>query len=327
MILRRDMSHSYVVLRQVFEVNSWSLKNEGFIFCMQSISSTSTLEKFRDLNTYKRGDKRAPHKPLLILIAISELTHKNIKLLSFSFVNEKLRNLLKEFSQFNKSYHPEYPFWRLQSDGIWEVKSDKKIKINKSGDVAVNELLKYNAMGGFTEQIRQELLNSKDLIEKIISLILINNFPETYWEDVLYSVGLSLDFNFKNKRDPNFRTEVLRAYEYRCAVCNLNAYIDTSLILLQAAHIRWFQFFGPNNVTNGLALCANHHHLFDKGAFTITDTYNIIISKKLNGNDSLESVLFNYSGKQMLLPRREECYPNIENLKWHQTEVFKGNIQ
>ena len=61
-------------------------------------------------------------------------------------------------------------------------------------------------------------------------------------------------------RDPKFREQVLAAYKNSCCICN------RQLAIVQAAHII------PNNlpestnsVNNGLALCIEHHKLYDDG--------------------------------------------------------------
>jgi len=48
---------------------------------------------------------------------------------------------------------------------------------------------------------------------------------------------------------------VLRAYEYRCAVCGFDVRLGSVSIALDAAHIRWHQAGGPETESNGLALC------------------------------------------------------------------------
>src|SRR5262249_9092154 len=55
-----------------------------------------------------------------------------------------------------------------------------------------------------------------------------------------------------------FRIAVLDAYERACAVTE-----EHSLPALEAAHIRPFADFGPHEVSNGLLLRADIHHLFD----------------------------------------------------------------
>ena len=59
-------------------------------------------------------------------------------------------------------------------------------------------------------------------------------------------------------RDPKFKRDVLKAYDRTCCVCG------RQLALIQAAHIIPHAEEGsPNIVQNGLALCIEHHRLYD----------------------------------------------------------------
>jgi len=59
-------------------------------------------------------------------------------------------------------------------------------------------------------------------------------------------------------RDPGFREAVLAAYGHSCCVCN------RQLGLVQAAHIVPHQHpASVDHVSNGLALCIEHHKLYD----------------------------------------------------------------
>ena len=78
------------------------------------------LERFEQLNVWTRGSERAPHKPLLVLHALARLSHGQ-ESVPFTPVDEVVGALLREFGPPRKSYHPEYPFWRLQSDGMREI--------------------------------------------------------------------------------------------------------------------------------------------------------------------------------------------------------------
>ncbi|NLJ81412.1 MAG: hypothetical protein GX335_10370 [Firmicutes bacterium] len=60
----------------------------------------------------------------------------------------------------------------------------------------------------------------------------------------------------------------MEAHECPWAVCGFNIRIGTSPVGLEASHIKWRQFSGPDLEINGLALCSLHHRLFDRGAFT-----------------------------------------------------------
>lgn len=62
------------------------------------------------------------------------------------------------------------------------------------------------------------------------------------------------------RRDPRFRALVLDAYRYACCICGVQ------LDLVQAAHIVPHALpESVDEVRNGLALCANHHRLYDDG--------------------------------------------------------------
>lgn len=62
------------------------------------------------------------------------------------------------------------------------------------------------------------------------------------------------------KRNPRFRSQVLEAYDYCCCVCGIQ------LALVQAAHIVPHALPEcTDEVNNGLALCSNHHRLYDDG--------------------------------------------------------------
>ena len=59
-------------------------------------------------------------------------------------------------------------------------------------------------------------------------------------------------------RDPKFRDNVMSAYGGRCCIC------DRQLGIVQAAHIiPHREDESPNTVQNGLAMCIEHHELYD----------------------------------------------------------------
>jgi putative restriction endonuclease len=68
-------------------------------------------------------------------------------------------------------------------------------------------------------------------------------------------------FTYERKaypRDPRFKKWIMDAYEQTCCVCN------RQLGLIQAAHIIPHSIEdSPNTVQNGLAMCIEHHRLYD----------------------------------------------------------------
>lgn len=65
------------------------------------------------------------------------------------------------------------------------------------------------------------------------------------------------------ERDARFAKHVTDAYNQRCCFCGFGAGV------IEAAHVNPLKDGGPDDVTNGIALCPTHHRLFDKGYILI----------------------------------------------------------
>lgn len=218
----------------------------------------------QNITVWKRGAQRAPHKPLLLLYALARSLRNRDRFIPYMEIDEKLRQLLIDFGPTRKSYHPEYPFWRLQNDGIWKLKDAKNVRTISSGDPRRSDLMAQNVSGGLTKDTFDLVAANPETTSEIAAAILEANFPASIHEDILQAVGLDLEFKTpeKRKRDPNFRDRIIRAYEYQSAVCGFNVRVGNTLVVLEDAHIKWQQAGGPNVEENGIALCALHHKLF-----------------------------------------------------------------
>lgn len=110
------------------------------------------LNLFEQINVWKRGDQRAPHKPLLLLSALGKCARQEQRLIPYEVVDEVLEPLLVEFGPSRKSHHPESPFWRLQNDGLWELTNTTDLELRRiSADAKKSELLRYHVCGGSME--------------------------------------------------------------------------------------------------------------------------------------------------------------------------------
>jgi putative restriction endonuclease len=295
-------------------------------FTRPVMSRESVLDQFDQLAVWSRGDQRAPHKPLLVLYALGRWTRGDRSDIPFRDVAPVLTELLKEFGPPRKSYHPEYPFWRLQNDGVWAVHTDGELLKRKGHtDPRKSELLAHDARAGFTDEVKEELDEDSALLAVIASRLLDRHFPESIHPDILSAVGLVLTHETAAgpKRDPQFRQKVLTAYGWRCAVCGFDVRLGSVSIALDAAHIRWHQAGGPAREDNGLALCVLHHKTFDLGAFTLNEDGVLLVSEQANGSTGLEEALLRYHGVQVRPPQRPEYRPAPEHLDWHAREVFR----
>lgn len=284
----------------------------------------SFLEKLKSIKVWRSGDHRAPHKPLLILLALAKFLN-HVNQIPYKEIKEKLSELLNNFGPPNAK-GPHYPFWRLKNDGIWSLSNTENIKENPSGDVSDKTLLENNVSGSFTTEILTELKNSPTIVNESILFLLENNFPETLHNDILMALGIELNqprlVDSKSIRDPKFREKILVAYNYMCAICKFDLRLNLIPIALEAAHIKWHMAGGPDKEINGLALCVMHHKLFDRGAFTLNENLCVQISGKISGQNGLDEFLFKYENKPIHLPRKQLYRPSEQFIQWHCKEVF-----
>lgn len=289
------------------------------------------LQAFDSIRVWQRGDQRAPHKPLLILLELGRLARGEPAAVSFDTIEPDLIRLLREFGPSGSERSRHYPFWHLQSDGIWQLQGPQDLLIRPVGATPNIGELRGRASAQLVPQIRQPLSRDSDLRNEVALRIVNAHFPESIQRDVLDAVGLDIDltdYSLKReeqrRRDPAFRRKVLLAYEYRCCLCGYDIRLDDLVIGLEAAHIKWFQAGGPDIESNGLALCALHHKIFDLGAFTVEpETLEVQFSQHMLGSPEVQGLLLSYHGTSLLLPQSPQYKPNPEYLEWHQRQVFK----
>jgi len=272
------------------------------------------IERLLNLDVWKRRDERAPNKPLLILLYLGRLQQQRSRLARYEEISEKLRELLKDFGPPRKRPHPEFPFWYLKNEGIWEIPDDdlraieKVLKEKGQQEPTAATLRKLRARGGFAEPVRQLLEGNQELQERAARALLEANFPSTRHDEILQAVGIS-KANERQPgrpvRDPGFRDAVLTTYERRCAVCGYDMRSGDQLIGLDAAHIRWHACGGPDYVENGLALCALHHRTFDMGAIGLAETaddFRLVVSDTVNGQSEAVRLLIRHHGQPIRNP-------------------------
>ena len=284
------------------------------------------IQKFATLGIWRRAGERAPHKPLLVLYAVGKLLRDESRLIPYCEVDERLGKLLQEFGPRRSRQGSQYPFWRLRNDSVWEVTDADQIVPNASGDASKTDLLARSVSGGFREVIATQLQSDSKLTFEIIHNLLDAHFPPSIHGDILQAVNIepTLQIFDTRRRDYRFRENVLRAYEYKCAICGFDVKLGHSSIGLEASHIQWYAAGGPNQVVNGLTLCVLHHKLFDRGAFTLSKQWEILVSDDAHGSVGFREWLMRFHGKKINFPQRQSYYPKADFIGWHVREVFQG---
>ncbi len=281
------------------------------------------LERFRRLRQWSQKGQRAPHKPLLVLLALGDVQCGRDRQHSFTDIDERLGSLLRRFGPPRRPA-PEYPFYHLTGDQVWETPGIDAYK-SRAGHAMPTRtaLLAGTVTGAFPEDLHQLLESDLSLITQVAEELLEKNFPESMHMEILDAVGLGGLRVRRRSRDASFRPNVLLAYENRCAVCNLDSSLDGLPYLLDAAHIRWHNMEGPDEVSNGLALCALHHRAFDRGAIGVDPNYQVVVSAMAIGGTRHEESLLRFHGRSIRPPYDPAFLPRVEFLQWHSAQVFR----
>ncbi|MDT0628076.1 phosphorothioated DNA-binding restriction endonuclease [Alteromonas sp. W364] len=273
---------------------------------------------------WQRGDERAPNKPLLMAYILANYINGQGQMFSFSEIEKDIENLLKRFGPSRRSYHPEYPFWRLKNDGIWRLDNAEECLSRRSNtDAKKSELIEYEVKGGFCDGIYNRLKEAPQLATKLLEKLLNENFPDSIIPEILSQLGI-VTWEKAQRRDPNFRREVLNAYNAKCSICGFDARLNDELFALEAAHIKWKQFNGPCEVNNGLAMCSIHHKALDKGALSVTTEMTVKISDMVICSGMAEAFLWKYDGKEISIPRQTGKQPLPKYFEWHLANVFRS---
>jgi predicted restriction endonuclease len=62
-----------------------------------------------------------------------------------------------------QSVHPQYPFWRLQNDNLWELNNAEGLATQRGNtDAKKSELLEHNVDGGFPLEVQQVLSHGQE---------------------------------------------------------------------------------------------------------------------------------------------------------------------
>jgi putative restriction endonuclease len=288
------------------------------------------LQKVGSIRRWSRNGERAPHKPLLILAALGQLQQTGSSTLRFLEAEAKLSLLLDEFGTPTTKPTPEYPFNRLQNDGLWIVDSGG----SDVGEVKT-KLRQTNAAGSFTPDFEEALHRDPALGALIALELLFENWPETQHADICQTIGLDIEA-FENaavrtnakklrRRDPAFRQVVLLAYEYRCAICGYDGRLGNEAVGLDAAHVRWWAFEGPDDLSNGLCLCGFHHKLLDRGVLGLTADGRVNVSMHFIGRGrAADDLVLRFVGEELLPPQAGLDPPRPEHVDWHAQQVFRG---
>ena len=291
------------------------------------------LDRVRRLNTNQNKGFSAPHKPLLLLLAISRL-EKGQELLPFRDIEGELERLLKKFGPAVKNVRPRYPYWNLQKDDLWQVLDENgdvaDLPLTENGDPGNKAL--HETTGRLPPALCERLQVNPQLKQQFIDELLYEYFPRSRHDSLQAETGFTRPEalvmqqlpGYWNQRDSEFSSKVLAAYSNRCAATGFSVEIGGKEFC-EAAYVRKG---GPDTVANGLALEPGIHKMFDMGVWTLTDERRILVSSTFRGSPDAMDRLRSLHGQPIRSPLPGQPPVATEYIRWHREPelggVFRG---
>jgi hypothetical protein len=151
--------------------------------------SEDWLDRMLHVRKWAQGGTRAPHKPMLMLLALARLQATGSSRLAYVEAEAVLDDLLDEYGPSTWRTTTAYPFHRLQNDGLWTVRTTAG---PSPGDSPV-QLRRLEATGQFVPDLEAALKADPRLLVLAARALLDANFPESLHAELSDALGLDLE--------------------------------------------------------------------------------------------------------------------------------------
>jgi putative restriction endonuclease len=301
------------------------------------------IRKFAKLNVNRNNGVSAPHKPVLLLTVIEMIEQKKIQRNQIHLSPELLATFLKYWSRLVTTDHRSnisLPFFHLTGDKFWHLVANIGYEGNMSSlKPSLPALRNAVSYASLDPELFELLLDSASRTQ-LISVLIQAWFPSQsvdlktiYAVDEFQTIQTKLQekggtvYNLEDLKDEEkifvrnaaFRKIVIALYQRRCALCGLRIIDREGLNIVDGAHIKPFSEFRDDRFDNGLALCKNHHWAFDRGWFSISDDYRILIPRDRFTEEPPQDTrpMQDFDQEPIFLPLQVAHYPRQEALEWH----------
>lgn len=290
----------------------------------------------------------APYKPFLLLSVIELIEQGDIREnwipLSHSLI-DTFHRYTALTPHWNSKIHN--PFFHLKTDGFWHLHPKTLNKRSPSSTPTLRQLLDAGACASFDdrlflfltdaqhrETIRQTIIDTyfphlRQTLEAHIAetqqigahrQLLIQHVEEHPFS---YQITETPIVQENPIRSAAFRREIMRMYNYTCAICQLRILTAGGESVTEAAHIIPFSVSQNDDVRNGISLCKLHHWAFDKGLISVSENYRVMIARLLESEGPVESMLSTFRNSAVLLPEHDQLYPSQHALDWHRENIMQ----
>ena len=284
------------------------------------------------------GDVRVPHKPLLLLWLFGRFAATGSSMATYAEAEEPVSRLINEFGPPVKSpsaarSRAAMPFVHLERE-LWDLRDGQGREIGLVPEQR-GWLMDHAAVGRLRPEVEQ-LLSDGGTLAAAARLLLDRHFTPLLADLICAQVDLDLaGLNAaappettrirRRARRSGFAAEVLLAYAYQCAMCGFDGALGGTPAGIEAAHVRWHSQDGPDDVANGLSLCALHHVLLDLGVLGLTADRRICVSGLYVARSHAGKAVDALAGQPLLAARPGQPAVDIAYVSWHNVQVFKGS--
>ena len=203
-------------------------RNVGFL-ARRQVTAEQFLERLAAVRIDRSHGARAPHKPLLLLLALGRVgLGPESRLIPYETADERFKELWEDFGRPGAPPRVHYPFGRLRNDDrLWEIPEESQLSTGRSEDLRVSEAKGLGITGGFRQDVHDLLSSDADLVSRTAHQILTEHFPPSIHQDIVEAVRLAagpsshgLDEPMPRRgrkvreytpRDSRFRRDVLEA--------------------------------------------------------------------------------------------------------------------
>jgi putative restriction endonuclease len=287
------------------------------------------LERLTSLRQYQHQGKRVPHKPLLVLLALGQIEATGSSAVAWDLAQDRLAEPISEFgpqTRTGRRQSAAYPFTRLRRDGIWTLDADVP-------DDLLGSLDRARPTGRLDVTLERQL-RDVNVRAAVARTLVETHFPDTVAPDVLLAAGLDPDAVLhtgqvtpvapQRQRSRRWVAEILKAWDECCAFCGYDGRLGTTPVGIEAAHVRWFNLGGPDELDNGLVLCSLHHKLFDRGALGLSPELEVRVSPSFTARTDASKQVYDLHGRE--LRTRPGTRPPAElHRRWHEEQVFRAS--
>jgi len=301
------------------------------------VSPEELLDRLAGLRRANMGNRRAPHKPLLLLWLFGRFAAAGSTVVAYAEAEEPVSRLINDFgpaviNRQRAAQRAAMPFVHLERE-LWDLRDGLERAIGPDAPERGKWLRDRGAVGRLRPEV-EELLADQQLLESSARLLLDAHFTPALEALIRAETGLDLaDLEDSTQpvtrvvrrrpRKAGFAEEVLRAYRFACAICGYDGALGRQPVGLEAAHVRWHSQKGPDTVDNALALCALHHALFDLGVLGLTADLRIRVSELYVARSEAGRAVDSLAGRRLAAPRPGKPLLDRVFVSWHDKQVFK----